>query len=234
MSYSRTIRGQLTHQTKDAKQEPEYEVAAILDTKVENNNVEYLVKWTEYGPGDNSWVLASDAENAPSLIKDYLEERTIKSSPSRMAGTKRSRKSFAIDVDERNSTDGSPREENAEPDPEYEVDAILDAKVENNTIKYLVKWTEYGPEDNSWVLASDAENAPSLIKDYLEERTLKSSPSRLTGTKRSRKSMVADASDVEGLPSVAKKSCVSHPRREDNVKLTTGTRPASETAHKKS
>ncbi|KAJ7678575.1 hypothetical protein B0H14DRAFT_3536397 [Mycena olivaceomarginata] len=199
MSYSRTIRGQLTHQTKNAKQEPEYEVAAILDTKVENNNVEYLVKWTEYGPGDNSWVLASDAENAPSLIKDYLEERTIKSSPSRMAGTKRSRKSIAIDVD------GSPREENAEPDPEYEVDAILDAKVENVCLVILPLETRRKLTP-PWVLASDAENAPSLIKDYLEERTLKSSPSRLTGTKRSRKSMVADASDVEGLPSVAKKS----------------------------
>jgi hypothetical protein len=42
-----------------------------------------------------------------------------------MAGTKRSRKSIADEVD------GSPREENAEQDPEYEVDAILDAKVEN-------------------------------------------------------------------------------------------------------
>jgi hypothetical protein len=76
MSYRRTV------QTKNAKQEPEYEVDAILDAKVENvclvipplgsatnslfavyqNNVEYLVKWTEYGPEDNSWVLASDTE----------------------------------------------------------------------------------------------------------------------------------------------------------------------------
>ncbi|KAJ7811928.1 hypothetical protein B0H13DRAFT_2383583 [Mycena leptocephala] len=85
----------------------------------------------------------------------------------------------------------------------------MQTTIERNTIKYLVKWTEYGPEDNSWVLASDAENAPSLIKDYLEERTLKSSPSRLTGTKCLRKSMVDDTSDAEGLPSVAKKSRVS-------------------------
>jgi hypothetical protein len=42
-----------------------------------------------------------------------------------MGGTKRSRKSIADDVD------GSRREENAEQDPEYEVDAILDTKVEN-------------------------------------------------------------------------------------------------------
>ncbi|KAJ7933727.1 hypothetical protein B0H13DRAFT_2306559 [Mycena leptocephala] len=216
MSYRRIV------QTKNAEQEPEYEVDAILDAKVENNNVEYLVKWAEYGPGDNSWVLASDAENAPSLIKDYLEEQTINSSPRRMGGTKRSRKSIADDVD------GSRCEENAEQDPEYEVDVILNAKVENDTMKYLVKWTGYGPEDNSWVLALDAENAASLIKDYLEERTLKSSPSRLTGTERLRKSMVDDKSDAEGLLSVAKKSRVRQwktPAEKDDAELTTGTRP---------
>jgi len=47
----------------------------------------------------------------------------------------------------------------------YEVEAILDKKVEGEKIKYFVTWTGYGPEENQWVFEEDM-NCPNLIAEF--------------------------------------------------------------------
>jgi hypothetical protein len=53
-------------------------------------------------------------------------------------------------------------------DDQYYVDMLLDKRVRkagrHTHVEYLVRWKDYGPQDDSWVHASNIEN--SLIADY--------------------------------------------------------------------
>ena len=57
--------------------EPEFEIAEILDSKVDqqhhNCKLLYLVRWTRYASTDKetSWILATELGNAPELVADY-------------------------------------------------------------------------------------------------------------------------------------------------------------------
>ena len=52
--------------------------------------------------------------------------------------------------------------------PEYQVDKIIDhKKVGKSNIKYLVRWTGYGPEDDQWISARDLDDNKALDK-YLD------------------------------------------------------------------
>jgi hypothetical protein len=52
-------------------------------------------------------------------------------------------------------------------DNQYIVEALLDKKVENGVVKYLVRWQGWSPLDDQWVAARNIEK--SLKDDY--ERT---------------------------------------------------------------
>ena len=67
--------------------EPEYEIAKVLDSKMDNQcskcKLLYLVHWTGYA-GTNeetSWILASELENAPKLISDFHQSYPAKPGP---------------------------------------------------------------------------------------------------------------------------------------------------------
>lgn len=52
--------------------------------------------------------------------------------------------------------------------PEYLVDKIIDhKKVGKSNIKYLVRWTGYGPEDDQWISARELDDNKAL-DDYLD------------------------------------------------------------------
>ena len=52
-------------------QEPVYEVEKILDSRLENGQRKYLVKWTGYDPTENTWEPRSSF-NSLKPIKDFL------------------------------------------------------------------------------------------------------------------------------------------------------------------
>ncbi|KAF8074716.1 hypothetical protein FPV67DRAFT_1574815 [Lyophyllum atratum] len=95
-----------------------------------------------------------------------------------------------MDVDEEEGDEGSDDE------PEYEIEAILDAKrgsFPEGRIGYLVKWKGYGESENSWVDEQDAGNATVLIDEYWKTHTKK--PRKSTDTKspkRPRKSIASE------------------------------------------
>jgi len=57
--------------------EPEFKIAEVLDSKVDNCRCKckllYLVRWTGYEGTDKetSWILAMELRNAPELISDF-------------------------------------------------------------------------------------------------------------------------------------------------------------------
>ena len=49
---------------------------------------------------------------------------------------------------------------------EYEIDEILDSRRFNRTVKYLVSWKGYGPEENTWEPVQHLKNCPDKLADY--------------------------------------------------------------------
>ena len=67
--------------------EPEFEIAEILDSKVNHQHrgckLLYLVCWTGYAGTDEetSWILATELGNAPELVSDYHTAYPAKPGP---------------------------------------------------------------------------------------------------------------------------------------------------------
>ena len=55
-------------------------------------------------------------------------------------------------------------------DGHYEISKVLDKRTRRRglgqSIEYLIQWTGYGPEDNTWMNVKDLGNAEDLVKDY--------------------------------------------------------------------
>lgn len=113
-------------------------------------------------------------------------------------------------VDKDDSTPNSPTNganEASEEEPEYEIEAIIDAKrgmFPHGRVGFFVKWKGYGDNENSWVDENDAGNAEDLIKDFWSR---KKNRKQETKTKRGRKSTATmdEESDDLGSVSVAPK-----------------------------
>src|SRR4030081_3615983 len=73
---------------------------------------------------------------------------------------------------------------NAEGEEEHEVARILDSRIFRRRLQYLVDWTGYGPEECSWVSASDFEDDDPLVLEF--HQTHPSCPSRTSTEPRAR------------------------------------------------
>jgi len=51
--------------------ENEWEVEEILDSKLRYGKLWYKIRWTGHSVSKDSWQPASDAENAPDLVKQF-------------------------------------------------------------------------------------------------------------------------------------------------------------------
>jgi hypothetical protein len=52
----------------------------------------------------------------------------------------------------------------------YEIEQIIDGKGSGRAKQYLVRWTGYGEEDDSWLKPADLQNAKEAITDFEETR----------------------------------------------------------------
>ena len=55
---------------------------------------------------------------------------------------------------------------NVEGDAEYEVEGILDLRLKCGKLEYLVKWSGYTDNYNTWEPEADCANSPEIINDF--------------------------------------------------------------------
>ena len=66
-----TIPGRITQPPPpiEFEDEPEYEVAVILESKIVRNKLYYLVDWLGYSPNERTWELIENVTNARALLE---------------------------------------------------------------------------------------------------------------------------------------------------------------------
>ena len=60
---------------------PEYEVVAILDSKLDHNKLYYLVDWLGYSPSGRTWEPVENVANARALLEDFHRQYPDKPGP---------------------------------------------------------------------------------------------------------------------------------------------------------
>jgi hypothetical protein len=65
--------------------ELEYEVASILDSKIERRRLKYLVDWVNCGPEERTWEPAENVENAPDAVAAFHRAYPLRPSPQDLA-----------------------------------------------------------------------------------------------------------------------------------------------------
>ncbi|CAG0887160.1 unnamed protein product [Cyprideis torosa] len=65
----------------------------------------------------------------------------------------------------------------SEAEEEYEVEKIMDKKIEGGKIHYFIKWKGYGPDDNTWEPAENLE-CPELINEFERKETERKSKAK--------------------------------------------------------
>ena len=59
----------------------EYEVEEILDSRRRRRRLEYLVRWSGYGPADDSWEPEANVESASELVREFHQRYPSKPGP---------------------------------------------------------------------------------------------------------------------------------------------------------
>ena len=70
----------------------EYEVAAILDSKIVRNKLYYLVDWLGYTPNDRTWEPAENLHNASDMVAAFHNKYPHKPSPQSCLPTRGTRR----------------------------------------------------------------------------------------------------------------------------------------------
>lgn len=73
-------RARLETQLEAVDDEEEFDVEIILDSRISNNELQYLVKWMEYGPESNSWEPA-DFLNCPEKLQQFHRQNPDRPGP---------------------------------------------------------------------------------------------------------------------------------------------------------
>ena len=60
---------------------PEYEVVAILDSKIVRNKINYLGDWLGYSPNERTWEPIENVTNARALLEDFHRRYPEKPGP---------------------------------------------------------------------------------------------------------------------------------------------------------
>ena len=74
--------------------EPEYEVAAILDSKLIRRHLYYLVDWVGYPPSERSWEPAANVAHAAAKVAEF--HRQFPDKPGPLAPSRRSQRSGVV------------------------------------------------------------------------------------------------------------------------------------------
>ncbi|CAN0556497.1 unnamed protein product [Ectocarpus sp. 8 AP-2014] len=88
-------------------------------------------------------------------------------------------------------------------DEEYEVEKIMEKRIQKGNIEYLVKWKNYDdPDDNTWEPRDNLKEATAIIKLYEKDLDAKNSAAAKSGTPANKRKSTAAGKENE--PKVAK------------------------------
>ncbi|KAF9522424.1 hypothetical protein CPB83DRAFT_840490 [Crepidotus variabilis] len=127
-------------------------------------------------------------------------------------------------------TKNADQEDDEQSEEEYEIEEVMDAKrgvFPDGQMGYFVKWKGYGPDENSWVVEGDAENAKDLVDEFWRKNPAKRRDTRKSVDKKTiekpRKStsvVPVDDSDAEVKPKKrGRKSNASKPAESDDMQV---------------
>ena len=72
--------------------------------------------------------------------------------------------------------------------PEYEVEAVLDSKIQRGKLRYLVDWKGYGPEERTWEPAEHLTHTEEVVRTYHQQHPQRPSATDIPAPKPHRSS----------------------------------------------
>lgn len=130
----------------------EYVVDQLLDKRIRNGKVEYLISWKGYGPEENTWEPKNNLD-CPDLVKEFEEK--IKKKKGSGPGPK-----------------GHPEEDPNRVrgfDRGLQAERIIGATDSTGELLFLIKWK--GSDEADLVTARQANvKCPQVVIQFYEER----------------------------------------------------------------
>jgi len=115
---------------------PVFIVEKIIGRRLVKSRLEYLVKWEGFSKNENSWEPIENVFHCSDLICSF-EAELVRQGKAQEAAT------------------------NNEP-----VDKILDKRLVDGCVQYLVKWRGYRKKDNSWETMQALNHCLDLLGDF--------------------------------------------------------------------
>nr|CAD7430615.1 unnamed protein product [Timema monikensis] len=146
--------------------EEEYSVEKVLDRRMRNGRVEYLLKWKGYSNDDNTWEPEENLD-CPDLISEFEDNRKKKENVK-----KEEKKRKLISDDKKPPAKKKHVEEDNKPrgfDRSLEPEKIIGATDSSGELMFLMKWK--GTDEADLVPARQANiECPSVVIRFYEER----------------------------------------------------------------
>lgn len=147
--------------------EEEYSVEKVLDRRVRNGRVEYLLKWKGYSNDDNTWEPEENLD-CPDLISEFEDNRKKKEAAKK---DERKRKS-GVAEEKKPASKKKHVEEDNKPrgfDRGLEPEKIIGATDSSGELMFLMKWK--GTDEADLVPARQANvRCPQIVIQFYEER----------------------------------------------------------------
>lgn len=131
------------------KSNNEYEVEAVLDSKVYKGKTKYLIRWKGFDSSDDTWE-PEETLNCAELIRTF--EKKGKKKVAKKPKSKK-RKTYDDSGTEDDNSDDSDygKKRKTGSSGEYEVEKVLNSRINRQgKWEFFVMWKGYGPDQNTW------------------------------------------------------------------------------------
>lgn len=150
--------------------EEEFSVEKVLDRRVKNGRVEYLLKWKGYSDEENTWEPEENLD-CPDLIAQFEEARKKKETAKKEESKKRKAPPTEKD-DKKQAVKKKIIEEDNKPrgfERGLEPEKVIGATDSSGELMFLMKWK--GTDEADLVPARQANvRCPQIVIQFYEER----------------------------------------------------------------